>query len=415
MQLPLPLYIAWHYIRHNLRQSAIVALAVGIGVSIIIFIPSVNLSFFDYFLHETVENAAHIRVTREVETMPRNKTLMAPIWGRTAQILYSDQTMTRNRKITAYRDAMDRLTAIPGVTAAAPYINERVIVVRGSQDRGATVQGIEPLQEAQIHPIKDDIQQGNLDKLSGDQIFIGWRLADELGVGMGDRIQLVSVNNKRSFKIAGLIRTGIYMQDMDTMYIALRTAQTLFDLPNQVSGISLKVDDINAADKVASVIQSAYGYKTRTWMEDNEVILDQIRMFRVIIAFISFLIVFAAASSITSILIMLVSSKAKEIGILKAMGTTSGAIVQLFLFQAIFLSILGAIAGVFGGMGLIELYNATPYSKAETFLGIARQPVTLNLEYTGYAIFYAMLSSIFASIFPAWRAGSLDPVKAFGQ
>lgn len=150
-------------------------------------------------------------------------------------------------------------------------------------------------------------------------------------------------------------------------------------------------------------------------MEDNEIILSQIGMFRVIIAFISFLIVFAAASSITSVLIMVVSSKSREIGILKAMGLQGPAIMRLFVFQAVCLSLLGAAAGVLGGQGLISLYNATPYSRAETFLGIARQPVAMNAEYTGYALFYALLSSVLASLIPAWNASRLDPVKAINQ
>ncbi len=414
-RLPVEFYIAVRYTLADLRQSLMIAFAVGLGVAIIIFIPSVNLSFFEYFLDQTVENAAHIHVTRELETMPRNRALMRGVLPVDHAILFSDQTLTRRRNITAYRKMMDELKAIPGVVEAAPYVSEQIIVVHGSQVRGASLEGIVPELENRIRKLEEDVAVGNLNAIGTNEVFLGWRLADELGVRPGNRVQLVTSEGTKSFKLAGLINSGIYRTDINTVLISLQAGQQLLRMPNTATGIKLKVDDIYAAPGISGIIASTFNVKTRNWMEDNEVILDQISMFRVIIGFISFLIVFAAASSITSVLIMVVSSKSKEIGILKAMGLQPAAIRRMFVSQAVFLSILGSIAGVLGGLGLIELYNATPYAKAETFLGIGRQPVTMNLEYTFYAIFYAMLSSILASLFPAWRASRLDPVKAINQ
>lgn len=415
MTLPLSLYLAWRYIRSNLRQSAIVALAVGMGVSIIIFIPSVNLSFFNYFLDKTVQNSAHLRVTRELDTMPRNQRALKNTYPATSRILTQDQTLTRRRNLTAYPRLIAALQKLPGVVAAAPTISEEVIIVRGSQVRGVSLSGIVPDEETKIRKLADEVQEGDLFNMGSNDVFLGWRLADELGVEVGQRVQLVTSRGIKSYKVAGLMNSGIYRNDMGTVLLSLHSAQTLLDMPNEVTGIGLKLKDMYMAPQVADIIQSTYPLKARTWMEENAVILDQIRMFRVIIAFISFLIVMAAASSITSILIMVVANKSKEIGILKAMGVPPASIMQTFLFQAIFLSILGCIAGVLGGIGLITIYNATPYSHAETFLGIGRQPVGLNMEYTGYALFYALISSILASLFPSWRASKLNPVEAINS
>lgn len=415
MNLPIEWYIAARYIRSNIRQSLIVALAVGIGVSIIIFIPSVNLSFFNDLLTKTVEDAPHIRVTQEINTLERNKRLLNSTLPKDEVVLFSDQTVPRRRNIQAYRRFMTELLQVPGVEEAAPYIAEQIIISRGSRVRGASLQGIIPEKEKIITNIEDDIESGNFDALSGNQAFIGWRLADELKVDVGERVQLVTSQGTRSYKVAGIIKYGIYQRDMDTVLISLQSSQNLLNLPNEVTGIALRVKDIYQARNIGGLIARTYNVKTKSWMEDNEVILEQIANFKVIIGFISFLIVFAAATSITSVLIMVVASKSKEIGILKSMGMTPNAIIRLFLIQAIFLSILGAMAGVLGGIGLIALYNATPFAKAETVLGVGRQPVRLNLEYTYIAIFYAMLSSFLASLIPAWQAGKLDPVKAINQ
>lgn len=415
MKLPLEIYIAWRYIRFNIRQSLIVAFAVGIGVSIIIFIPSVNLSFFDLLLRKTVIRAPHIQVTREIETFFRNERLLQRQFPSTEQILTEDQTTVRKRNIRAYNRLMEQLLQVPGVTEAAPYISEQVIIVQGNEVRSVEVRGIVPDREKSVSNLEEEVKQGDIDMLSGDRIILGWRLADELGAEPGGRVQLITAEGNRSFRVSGLIDSGIYARDIGTALISLPTAQRLLDMPGQVTGIALQVADIYQAKLMGDRISRIYNVKTRSWIEENRTLLQQISSFRIIIAIISFLIVFAAASSITSILIMIITSKSREIGILKAMGTSSGAIVRVFLFQATFLSILGAIAGVMGGIALIALYNATPLSRAETFLGIGREPVTLNLEYTYIAVFYALASSILASIFPAWRAGKLDPVKAITQ
>ncbi len=415
MRLPLEVYIAARYIRANMKQSLIIMLAVGIGVSIIIFIPSINLSFFNYFLSKTIESSAHIRVTREIDTLPRDRALLHQVYPQADQILITDQTATRRRDIKAYRRLMDELLKYPGVVEAAPYISEQIIVVRGQQSLGATLQGIIPDREKNISNIQENIKQGDLDTLSTTEVFLGSELAEELGVQVGNRVQLVTPFGTRSYKVSGLLESGIYQQDLVTVILNLTAAQRLMDMPNEVTGIGLKVRDIYDASAIASRISQIYDVEARSWMEDNKVYLDQIANFRQIIAVISFLIVLAAASSITSVLIMVVSSKSKEIGILKAMGASPTAITRLFVLQALFLSILGAIAGLFGAMLLIALYNASPMSRTETFLGIGREPVTMNLEYTIYAIFYALLSSFLSSLIPAWRAGQLDPVKAINQ
>ncbi|MBY0404306.1 MAG: ABC transporter permease, partial [Cyanobacteria bacterium] len=396
MQLPIEWYIAARYISSNIKQSIIVALAVGIGVSIIIFIPSVNLSFFDDLLTKTVEDYPHIRVTQEYNTTAQNQETLTAILPallkelfpgvtlpgevsdksisqealspgdtpKIGKILFSDQTVPRRRNLTAYRRMMVELLKVPGVTDAAPYISEQVIVAHGSRVRGAGLRGVIPDKEKEISRIEEDIQEGNFDNLNGNQVFLGWRLADEIGVKVGQHVQLVTSRGTKSFKVTGLVKTGIYQQDMDTVMLSLQSAQNLLNMSNEVTGISLRLKDYYQAKILGNTIAKSYRVKTRSWMEDNEIILQQVANFRVIISFISFLIVFAAATSITSVLVMVVASKSKEIGILKAIGMKEMAIIRLFLIQAIFLSILGAMAGVLGGMVLIAVYNATPFAKA---------------------------------------------------
>jgi lipoprotein-releasing system permease protein len=416
--LPIEFYIASRYVTANLRQSLIIMLAVGIGVALIIFIPSINLSFFNYFLNQTVENSPHILLTREMETMPRNRQALQQVFQKQSQqerILFSDQTQTRRRNITAYKRLIEQLEQYPGITMVSPTIREQVIVVHGSQNHSASLQGIIPALENVVSQIEEDVVEGNLNRMGPNEVFLGTSLAEELGVNVGDRVQLLTAFGNRSYKIAGLVKTGIYQQDLVLLYMPLQSAQKLLAMDNQITHLGLKVQDIYNAENIARTLAHTYQLKARSWMEENKIFLDQIGNFRIIIAVINFLIVFAAATSITSILIMVVASKSKEIGILKAMGTGRGAIMRLFITQGIFLSILGAIAGFIGAFGLIALYNASPMGKGTTILGIERPPTVMNSEYAMLALVYAMISSVLASLFPAWHASRLDPVESINQ
>lgn len=416
--LPIEFYIASRYVSANMRQSMIIMLAVGIGVALIIFIPSINLSFFSYFLTKTVENAPHITLTRELETMDRDKLAMQSILraqGNQNRILFSDQTQTRRRNITAYRRLMSQLEQFPGITAVSPTIRQQVIIVHGSQNRSASLQGIIPNLENVVSRIDENVVEGNLDAMGPSEVFLGVNLADELGVGVGDRVQLITAYGERSYKVAGLVKTGIYQQDLVLLYMPLQSAQKLLAMDNQVTHLGLKVRDIYQAETMARTLANVYHLKARSWMEENKIFLDQIANFRVIIGVINFLIVLAAATSITSILIMVVASKSKEIGILKAMGTSPAAIMRLFIAQGIFLSMLGTAAGYAGAWGLIALYNLSPMGRGQSILGIERPPTVMSQEYAILALIYAAICSVLASFFPAWRASRLDPVEAINQ
>jgi len=413
--LPFELVVALRYIQANLKQSFIVMLAVGIGVALIIFIPSVNMGFYNRLLNRAVEKSAHITITREIKTGPRNQALLNQATGPKITVRVADKTLSRKRDIIAWRSLMARLAKIPGVVAGSPYVSQNVILVRGSKTMGASLQGIIPALEQPVSRVADDVAQGNLSTLKGNQVFLGWRLAEELGVKVGSRVEMVTPEGKRSFKVVGLIRSGLVGKDLGTALTDLTAAQKLLGMSDTVTGLGLKVADPYGAEVIAQQIHARFGLKARSWMDENRLLLEELKGFEVIVGFINFLIVFAAASSITSILIMVVSSKSREIGIIKAMGATAPQIVRLFLIQAAFLSLMGAIAGIVLGVGLIELYNATPYARAETPYGFSMEPVTLNIRFTVQAVVYALISSFLASFIPAWQAGRLNPVDAINQ
>ncbi|MEI7473149.1 MAG: FtsX-like permease family protein [bacterium] len=395
----------------NIRQSLIILGAVGIGVSIIIFVPSINLSFFNDLIDKSVASAPNITITKELDTFNNDQIILDDKYK--GNILLKDQTITRKRNIKSYKKVLSEIKGIKGINAAAPFVSGQGIAIRGAQEIGVSVKGIDPNLETRVVDIEKDIIEGGIRTLTIDDVVIGNMLADKLNVKMGDRITIFgSRGESKTVKITGIFSTGLRAKDEGQVYVNLKSGQQLFSLENDVSGVGIKIDDVYAANKIADEVHDATGLKADSWMEDNKQILEQVARFKVIIAFINFLIIFAAATSITSVLVMMIASKSKEIGILKSIGARSFSIMIIFVGQAIFLGILGYCVGIIGAKLLIAMYSSVISHSSGTFLTTKIPVIKLNIQYAVIAFIYSVVTSIFASIIPAYQAAKLNPVEA---
>lgn len=413
--MPTYFYIAWRYLLSDLKQSLLITLAVGLGIAIIVFIPSVNTSFYNELLKKTLDSSPHITVLKQEKSLQPGYNLLEAKVNTPDLVVLKDTTSSQQLDtLRNFRPLQNQLEQLPSVIGVSPQVTEQVVVVKGAQRMAASLQGLDPEKEPSVTDIETKIKVGRLKDLSGDNAILGWRLADELGVRLGQRFQVVTATGQRRFRLVGLTDSGLYFTDRKTLLVSLTTAQALLKQPGQVSSIGLRLEDLEEAPELARQIAANLQVKTRHWIEENEEILKQMTSFRVMVSFINFLIIASAASSITSMLIMTVANKSKEIGILKAMGMRPSQIARIFVSQALLLCVLGIVFGVLGGQFFIELYNLTPIAK-QSVMGIERKPVTMNLEFALLACFYAFITSVVASLIPAWQASRLDPVKAINQ
>jgi len=407
-------FIALRYMSSNIKQSLIISGAVSIGVSIIVFIPSINLSFFNDLLNKTVSSAPHIVITKELETFKRDVTVL----NKTSKtdLLLEDQTRTRRRDIKSYKNVLDKIKPIAGIVATAPFASGNAIITRGAEERGVSLKGIIPEDEIKVVEIQKDMKEGRVNNLGITDVVIGDQLADKLNVKPGDRVNIVGPRGiSKDFKIVGIFSTGLRAKDEGQIYVNLKSGQQLLKLGTDVNGIGIKVIDMYQAETIAGEIQQATNLDARSWMEDNKQILEQLTRFRLIIGFINFLIIFAAASSITSVFIMLIAAKRKEIGILKSMGAKNLSIMFIFISQAIILGVLGYLFGLIGAQGLIIWYSNLLSSSTGTLLGTTIPKIIMNRDYALLALFYTMLTSLLASIIPAYQAAKLNPVEAINE
>lgn len=406
------LFISFRYIKANLKQSLIITTAVSIGVSIIIWIPSINISFIGDLIDKSVSSAPNIVIKKEINTFETNKTIFEKVFKK-KQLLLSDRVMTRKRHIKSSKKIINQIKGIKQIVTAAPFAEGNAILIRGGEERGISLKGIDPVEELKITDIEDNVIKGSIKNLTINDIAIGDILAEKLRVGIGRRLKVVGpAGLVKSLKVSAIFSSGLRMNDEFLAYVNLKSAQQLLEIKTDVTGIGVKVKDIYEAENTAILIRNITGLEATSWMESNKQILDQLNRFKLIILFINFLIIFSAASSITSVFIMLIASKSKEIGILKSMGAKNASIMAIFMIQAMFLSLVGYFIGLVGAKLMLVWYAELIQAGEGTIFSSQVPDFKLSIPYAVLAFFYTLITSIIASLLPSYRAAKLNPVEA---
>ena len=299
-----------------------------------------------------------------------SKDLRDKILGTNSHIVVSNmnQAMVEN-----YNDILKKIRSVEGVTAAAPFIMNQVMLINGDRVSGVVARGIDPDSEGVVSDLGKNmisgtpfdlkvksthlknIKSGREKKRAG--IILGKELSRRMGVGVGDIVSMVSpvsrvtpvglIPRMKLFKVVGVFESGMYEYDANLSFILLKSAQKFFSMKNGISGIEIRVADIEQAGNIASIIQKELGfpYLVRDWMRMNRNLFSALKLEKIVMFIILILIIFVAAFNIVSTLFMLVMEKAKEIAILKSMGALDRTIRNIFLNEGLLLCTLGMVIG----------------------------------------------------------------------
>ncbi len=337
--------------------------------------------------------------------------------------------------IENYDVIVSQVQRMPGVVAASPFIFYKAGISSASAGDGIIIRGIEPEQENRTSEIERDIKAGEYgfsetvthdDTLSG--IMLGSGLADRLGVFLEDPVVLYSMRGEdlqknirprvAKFLVTAIFETGMYEFDGQLAYISLSSAQDLFKTGNTATAVHLKLNDINAAESVAREIDSAldYEYDVVPWTVLHKNLFTWIAIEKKIL-FLGFtLIVIVAAFSIISTLVMLTMEKRAEIGILKTMGTTPGAIRKIFVYKGLMIAVVGVILG--WTLAAIAAWVQNTY-EIITLPGdiyfISYLPIDVHLMDFAIAGLVTVLICFAAAIYPADQAARMSVVDVLRQ
>ena len=373
-----------------------------------------------------------------------SKDLRDKILGTNSHVVVSsmNRAMVEN-----YDGIIEKVLSVKGVIAAAPFIMNQVMLINGDRVSGIVVRGIDPEKEETVSDLGKNMVSGTVSDLktkssfSGEikgrekknraGIILGKELLRRLGLGVGDIVSMVSpvsrvtpvglIPRMKLFKVVGVFESGMYEYDANLSFILLKSAQKFFSMKNGVSGIEVRVADIEQAGNIASVIQKELGfsYLVRDWMRMNRNLFSALKLEKVVMFIILILIIFVAAFNIVSTLFMLVMEKAKEIAILKSMGASCSSIMKIYSYQGLVIGLLGTFLGCAAGFVIVPHLNEIVGS-IESIFGIVafpsdvyyldRLPSKIQYMDSFLIIIFSVVICLVASLYPAWRASKLDLV-----
>ena len=298
------------------------------------------------------------------------------------------------------------------------FIQKPALLRKGKVAEGIIVEGIEP---DRVEFINDILVSGTND-ISGNQIVIGERLANQVNISIGDKIVLFDLatlngSNKRlkQFVVAGFFHSGMLEYDNHMIYMNLEQADRLFYMNEKVSGQVLRLSESKWANELSEFLKKdlAYPYMVMTWKEKNRSLFKWMDIQRWPILFIFSLIAMVGLVNIISALAMIVLDKTRQIGILKSLGVSHTGLRQLFLFYGFMIGLAGAIIGSFLALLLAWMQNNFKIiTLPEDIYFMDFIPMDVSIFDVFSIAIISIVCAIFAAIWPTVRAERIEPADA---
>ncbi|MEC7759668.1 MAG: ABC transporter permease [Candidatus Neomarinimicrobiota bacterium] len=298
------------------------------------------------------------------------------------------------------------------------FIQKPALLRKGKVAEGIIVEGIEP---DRVEFINDILVSGRND-ISGNQIVIGERLANQVNISIGDKIVLFDLatlngSNKRlkQFVVAGFFHSGMLEYDNHMIYMNLEQADRLFHMNEKVSGQILRLSEAKWANELSEFLKKdlAYPYMVMTWKEKNRSLFKWMDIQRWPILFIFSLIAMVGLVNIISALAMIVLDKTRQIGILKSLGVSHTGLRQLFLFYGFMIGLAGAIIGSFLALLLAWMQNNFKIiTLPEDIYFMDFIPMDVSIFDVFSIVIISIVCAIFAAIWPTVRAERIEPADA---
>ncbi|HUX07874.1 MAG TPA: lipoprotein-releasing ABC transporter permease subunit [Acidobacteriota bacterium] len=404
-------FIAMRYLRAKHKQAftsvitVISIVGVAIGVAALVVALSLMTGMHDEIRDKILGSRAHIT-----------------IYGGSSE-----------RTIEDFREIRKRVLEIDGVTAAAPMVREKGLLQTRLGSEGVIIHGVRPEESRGVLDVFDMIVQGDwhdMEREAGESqrkgILIGEDLATYLGLVPGEKVYLLTLSTmtlspagmmpkRLIYRVAGIYKTGDWFADTYHCFVPIGDLQRTLGLGDSITMMQVKIDDIFDAPSMKQRVESALGgrFIVRTWIEENAGFFEALQLEKLALFFTITLIVTVAALNIISSLIMLVMEKNRDIGVLMSMGATSRGVMSSFMIQGLIIGVAGTLVGALLGAGL---------SWALDFFGVIKLPgdvytitqVRFKVVPMDIAVVVgvALLISLLATLYPAWKASRLRPSEA---
>ena len=329
---------------------------------------------------------------------------------------FSHLTISSGVGIKDTAGIIGQLMSIPHVKGASPFIDGQALIRQDKSILGVKIRGIQPQTVAQVSKIDKYLLYGALQDLDELAVVVGKELARMLGLNLGDGLSLqVSPRKIHNLTVKGIFSSGMYEYDTELILLHINKVKEMLEL-DYPTGIAVQLDNLDLAPLVKQDIRGMLGYSYRimTWMELNKNFFAALKLEKITMFIILSLIVLVAAFNIVSTLIVMVVEKTKDIGILKAIGMSRRQVRRIFAYEGLAIGFIGTGLGL--GLGFLLCWLLSKYQFVKLPADIYyldRLPVVLSLwPDVTLIIVAAFFITVLSTIYPAFRAGSLNPVDA---
>ncbi|MDY6843314.1 MAG: lipoprotein-releasing ABC transporter permease subunit [Thermodesulfobacteriota bacterium] len=410
MNTPFEWFVGLRYLKTRRKQTfisiiSVISIAgVAIGVMALIIVLSVMAGYEEDLKSKILGTNAHIIVLKYGESM----------------------------NIDDFRALAPKITSVPEVVAATPFVFSQAMITSESGVMGVVIRGIELESAVNVISLGEIMEEGDLNTLTQEPgkeksvsgIVVGKELAKNLGIFLGDEVQLVSPIGKispvgmipriKSFKVTGIFFSGMYEYDSSLVYVSLHAAQNFLSMGSNITGIELRVVDIYRTNQISDRVATTIGfpYWTKDWTQMHRNLFSALKLEKIAMFIILVLIVLVAAFNIISTLIMVVMEKSKDIAIFKSVGANNLSIMKIFMFMGLFIGFVGTFIGSVLGYCITFALSKYQFIKLPSDVYyITSFPVKMGLSDFFLITSSAVVISFVATIYPAWQAARKDPVE----
>jgi lipoprotein-releasing system permease protein len=396
--------VATRFLREGRMQTLLIIIGVAAGVAVVAYISALITGLQRNTIEKTLGAQAHLTLSPLDEQVLAAR---APASAGISELVQTQPRAQRPRSIGNWQLLVPLLEAMPEVAAVSPMMSAAGLAQRGEASKAIALMGVDLDRYDRIVNLRSKVVDGTA-RLEPGEGIIGRELAEDLGVRVGDRVGIITGGVSDSLRVTALVDLGVRELNRRTVIVPLRTAQSLVGLPGGATSLDLTLVDIWSAQTLADELAARWPYKAESWQQANAQLVSALNAQSVSTTLIRGVVMIVVVLGITSVLVVSVVQKRREIGILRAMGATQGQVLRIFLLQGAIVGALGSALGVLLAVALIWAFSRFVLGAD----GLPLFNITLEPMLALRVAAVATVCGVLAAVMPARRAARLDPAQA---
>ncbi len=381
------------------RQSFIALTGVAFGVSLYIllisFMEGINLYLMDSMLSSTPD-------VQLLANTGNSKSEVGPSGNIGSDFIKNTEVL------------LDHIREDKNVLAVSPVLTQQCILFSGPVQLNVRLDGVKINEEMQVLKLSGKMISGNASDLAykSNGILLGKGLADKLNVGMGGTVTAFTPEGRMAqFRVVGVFRFGLGFVDNTRAFLNIGSVRQLMPAePGQATSIHIRLKDPDKSKEMAESISSRYGVKAEDWATSNASILATVTARNVLTYVVSLALLVVAGFGIYNIINLTITSKMKDIAILKSIGFTGRDIATVFLSQCLVIGLIGSAIGALAGFGFSEALSRVSFPSSET-VSFSYFPVSFKARYYLIGVFFGVATSLLPGLLPSIKASGTDPLS----